>query len=365
MCEHSLLTPPSGNAFNVDMDSFLAVVGRRQATESDTPPTPDAPPPLAPLNSLTSLGLVGSLGTFVCDTSTGASVAAAPPVAPARDYLTSAAPPLIAGRLPTMAASGSQALVTPTFSQRLIGGMSFGGASVISDTADLVHLSDLENAANAALASRSCRSFNLENEDPHQHVPGGSRRAQSAADQATKLSDLAEAEEGNKEDSEGAGALTTPADSQTIDNKVPGFDAPLETDTEGKPTAALPPAREHGGTPAHPAAHHASVGAASAQPPLGLPTRAGSPVSSFDWLPGTGRTASTDALPCPVDDMLVATPSAPPLAPLPSFTRAPSFSFAENPLHRAASEGGACGGASTPEKLWSPLPPLDLGSLTA
>lgn len=152
LAQAPLCPPQSGNAFHVDMRAFE----RAYRSQHDAPPEHaglfDAPPPAFSLDELDGAG--------------APPFAAPPPPAaagalPAAGYLASAAPPLVAA-----GGSGGRAGGP---SQRSLGAISLSNLSEI-DLADfvenargvngsLVDLADLQDCADAALASKSFKSF--------------------------------------------------------------------------------------------------------------------------------------------------------------------------------------------------------------
>lgn len=139
---HSLLTPESGNAFRVrlfpsssaDEEETMACdeTGDEAGRGDDAH---RASTPLAPAADLAYL-----------------SSDAPPPVAP---------PPIVAP--PPVAPIGVEGgAVAVSFGSRSLLPFSFGGASIVSDSDDFVHLSDLDGMADAALAAMSANNKEAE-----------------------------------------------------------------------------------------------------------------------------------------------------------------------------------------------------------
>lgn len=261
--EHSILSPATGNAFHVDVDQFLAEINRREALERAAGRSGHA--------RFTDLGaLDGGPGE---DMSDGGGAENAPPQLTrggSSGYLTSAAPPLVAGAPSKLAALQCSASG---------GGVSFGGASMISESADLVDLSDLQSAADLAIATDQAPlplPSEMPEEMPNQmrnQMPEGSPTTAEAAAAPALLTEA------------GAPAVPTPTLTTQPSSPTAGNETPPTPGSETPPATAC----------------------------------------GFDALSFLAATpdASRAASPIPVGLDLPE-----PLMPLPSWSRAPSFSFA-------------------------------------
>lgn len=283
--------PPSGNDFKIDVDAFLASVNGLAATED------------APAVGTVSAGPPAADDAAPSATFDAAIRAAAPPL---HGYLANAAPPPIALR----SSSGSAAPLAALAEMANV------------DLCDLVDvdLNDLSAAAASALASRSFRSFGRS---------FGELKGASFSEADLPLAPPAPARQSTPTTlcEEGAASSPTlPPNEAALDPLAPKC-APVADDAA--PDAPLPMS-----PPAELVARR-----------LRLPSTGGAPAGAFDaMLDETPLVAPRPASPIkhiPELLQLEDTPPgplsepravAPPLMPLPSWSRAPSFSFAEHPL---------------------------------
>lgn len=422
---HSLLTPLTGNAFKVDVDAFLSAVTPRDDAALPAPALPVsfalglphaaeeeageaaglldeagilrdaagalrarqpavegeaaawtphsvvavAAPPLAPLPPPAPAGGAPAAPTAPAAPATSSSSTASS--LPRTPYLTSAGPPPVAPTRLSAFAAGSG----------VRGALSLGGESMLSACAEMhasemhagmvtaevhgaqiVDLTDLQSAADAALASKSMsKSFG---QAVAMAVDAADAADAAAADEAAALADaIANARDDATATPTSAlllESLDTDADSVGSADEPHGSDSRAEVTPPPLLAAAVAPAM---------------LGAAHPPARLGLPP--GAPPHAFDLLlPGSAAAsiaASRADSPLPIEwslpvpmhparslstDTIAPAGSAPPtlrpapalapsLVPLLSWSRAPSFSFYD--AHPAASPDKPGGAISSAE----------------
>lgn len=294
--EQPILTPATGNAFNVDVADFLAHVNDPHLHGGATPP--DSPPAASSANEQhitlappaePTMPPSSPIAAAPHEVAPAAGAAGAPPAnLGASVYLASSAPPPVSGKLPAR-------------SERSFGSISLSMLNDV-DLSELVDvdMADFERAADAALTSKSFAD----------HAPPPQLKRETTP---TTLA-------GEGDD--------TAADTPPLDE----LPCEIVTDAADRANMSTPlPTPLPAPLPAPLASPPAELVARHLQaPPVGAPYQA---ASSFDvGLADTSLTPPRAASPIKHVPIELPAGAPPPLMPLPSWSRAPSFSFAEPPV---------------------------------